>query len=74
MWRDRHVLLVVRLPGGPTLVNVTILSANGVYSRTVLTHSESLCIYFKPYWFEGNYILEVTADRDTYSPEYMLTI
>ena len=72
MWRDRHVLLVVRLPGGPTHVNVTIVSANGVYSRTVLTYSESLCIYFKPYWFEGDYILVVTADRGTFSPEYML--
>ncbi len=74
MWRDRHVLLVVRLPGGTTLVNVTIVSDNGVYSRTVLTHSESLCIYFKPYWFEGNYILVVTADQGTYSPEYMLAL
>ncbi len=72
MWRDRHVLLVVRVPGGPTHVNVTIVSVNGVYSRTVLTYSESLCIYFKPYWFEDDYILVVTADRGTFSPEYIL--
>jgi hypothetical protein len=72
IWRDQHVLLAVKLPGGPTHVKVMILSTHGVYSRTVLTQSESFCIYFKSYWFEGDYILVVTTDRGTYSPEYTL--
>lgn len=73
MWRDDHVLLAIKTKGSDS-ITVTIMSDYGSYTRTFHTNVKSLCIYFKPYWFVGDYsvIVTGTSDLGTNTLSYML--
>lgn len=73
MWRDDHVLLAIKTKGSKS-ITVTIMSDYGLYTRTFHTNVKSLCIYFKPYWFVGDYsvIVTGTSDLGTDTLSYML--
>ncbi len=74
MWRDDHVIIVVR-PQGESFIAITIESDYGTFTQTYMTHHRTLCIYFKPYWFDGDYTITVTAINTQigeYTPSYQL--
>ena len=70
LWRDDHVLLVVR-PVKMSDVTVTILSDYGEYSKTFRTGVRSFCIYFSADRFVGDYIVYVSATNElgSYMPK-----
>ena len=73
MWRDDHVLMVVR-PVMMSYVTITVVSDYGTYSNTFRTGARSFCIYFTALRFVGEYTVEITATNSlgSYSPRYML--
>ena len=73
MWRDDHVLLVVR-PVMLSEVTVTVLSDYGEYSETFMTGAKSFCIYFSAERFVGEYIVYVSATNDlgSYMPKTLV--
>lgn len=72
MWRDDHVLISVRAVGS-SAVNITIVGDYGRFTNVWTTSVRSFCVYFRPYWFIGEYTITVTAvNGSPYLPSYQV--
>jgi len=78
LWRNRHVPLSVWMPLGSKYVTVTVVSDYGIYNRTFYVGVKNICIFFRSFWFEGDYTVTVTvvdaATGETYTPEHFVGI
>jgi len=72
LWRDDHVLVNVRAVGS-SAITITIEGDYGTFSNTWTTRVRSFNVYFRPYWFVGDYTITVTAvNGSPYIPVHRL--